>query len=236
MAGSTAQAILPRMDWSGPWWLVVLGLGLALLIATAVYARRSRSSGFAAAAAQLGFRAFSDPTPFSPEERKGLNLFSRGYGGKWTNMFADNPETPSALFFDFSYRFGLRFVASVGYRQNVAAFSVRLTSLPDFQLTPATALDRIAPKLGLQAIRFESRPEFGRKYWLRATDEIPVRALFTDLFIDHLSTTDPRAAWYVEKTGRWLIIYQHGKSFAPPHLPHFLQASRAMADLFLAPH
>lgn len=216
--------------------MVVLGLGLALLIGVAVYARRSRASGLGPVAAQLGFRVFSDPTPFNTEERKGFNLFSRGYAGRWSNMFADNPEAPSALFFDFNYRFGLRFVASVGYRQTVAAFSVRLTNLPDFQLAPATILDRIAPKLGLQAIRFESRPEFGKKYWLRTSDEIATRALFTDAFLDRLSNTDPKAAWYIEKNGRWLIVYQHGKSFAPPALAHFLQASRMLADLFLIPH
>jgi hypothetical protein len=224
-----------RMDWSGPWWLVVLGLGLALLIGVAFYARRSRTSKLGSVAAQLGFRAFSAPPPFSPEERKGFNLFSRGYAGRRSNMFADNPEAPSTLFFDFNYRFGLRFVASVGYHQTVAAFPVCLTNLPDFQLTPATSLDRMAPKLGLQAIRFESRPEFGKKYWLRAVDEIAARALFTDAFLDRLSTADPNAAWHLEKSGGWLIIYQHGKSCAPPALAHFLQASRILADLFLIP-
>jgi hypothetical protein len=103
------------MDWSGTWWLIALGFGLALLIGTAIYARRSRRSGFLAVAAQLGFGPLNGPISFTPEERKGFNLFSRGYSGKWTNMFADNPEMPSAMFFDFSYRFGLRLIASVGY-------------------------------------------------------------------------------------------------------------------------
>lgn len=172
----------------------------------------------------------------SAPQQKGFNLFSRGYGEKWINMFADSVEAPSALFFDFSYRFGLRFIASRKYYQSVAAFSARLTSLPDFQLTPATALDRMAPKLGLQAIRFESRLEFGKNYWLRASDEIAARAFFTDAFIDRLSTADPEAAWYVEKNGRWLLVYLHGKSCAPPELARFLQSARAMADLFLTPH
>jgi hypothetical protein len=223
------------MDWSGPWWLLVLGFGLALLIGAAVYASRSRRSGLSSAAAQLGLRAFNGPAPFSTEERKTFNLFSRGYGGKWANMFADNVETPSALFFDFSYRFGLRFIASVTYHQSVAAFFARLTSLPDFQLTPATSIERIAPKLGLQAIRFDSRPDFGKRYWLRASDEIAVRALFTDAFLDRLSTTDPRAAWYVEKSGGWLLVYRHGKSVGAQTLPDFWPASRTIANLFLTP-
>jgi hypothetical protein len=222
------------MDWSGPWWLLVLGFGLALLIGAAVYASRSRRSGFDSAAALLGLRAFQGAPPFNAEERKGFNLFSRGYAGNWSNILADQPDTPSILYFDFTYKFGLRLIANIRYAQSVAAFSARLTNLPDFQLTPATALDRMAPKLGLQAIRFESRPEFGNKYWLRASDETAARALFTDLFIDRLSTADPTATWYVEKNGRWLLVYLHGKRCAPAGLPHFFQSARALAEPFLA--
>lgn len=223
------------MDWSGPWWLFVLGFGLALLIGVAVYARRSRRSGLGSSAERLGLKELKGTAPFSTEEEKGFNLFSRGYAGKWTNIFADNPEMPSALFFDFSYRFGLRLIASVGYSQSVAAFSAHLTSLPDFQLTPATSLERLAPKVGLQSLRFESRPEFGKRYWLRSGDEMAVRAFFTDAFIDRLSITDPKAAWYVEKSGRWLLVYLHGKSCAPSGFTDFFQACRSMADLFLTP-
>jgi hypothetical protein len=224
------------MAWSGPWWLLVLGFGFALLIGAAVYSNRSRRSSFANTAAQLGLRALGRPNPFTKEERKGFNLFSRGYSAKWTNRFADNPEMPSTLLFDFSYRFGLRLIASVAYRQTVAAFSARLTGLPDFQLTPATSLERVAPKIGLQALCFESRPEFEKRYWLRTSDEIAARALFTDAFIDRLSNADPKAAWYVEKSGRWLLVYLHGKSSAPSQLANFFQSCRTMADLFLTPH
>lgn len=224
------------MDWSGPWWLLVLGLGLALLIGAAVYARRSRRSGLGSSAAQVGLRELNGTAPFSTEEKKGFNLFSRGYAGKWTNMFADNPEMPSALLLDFSYRFGLRFIASVTYSQSVAAFSARVTGLPDFQLTPATSLERLAPKLGLQALRFETRPEFGKRYWLRSSEEIATRALFTDTFIDRLASVDPQAKWYVEKSGGWLLVYRHGTLFGPPDLQSFWHTSRMIADLFLHPN
>jgi hypothetical protein len=129
----------------------------------------------------------------------------------------------------------LRLIASVGYGQTVAAFSARLTGLPDFQLTPATSLERLAPRVGQQALRFESRPEFERRYWLRASDEIATRALFTEAFIDRLSIADPKAAWYVEKSGRWLLVYLHGKSCVPSQLANFFQACHTMADLFLTP-
>jgi hypothetical protein len=89
--------------------------------------------------------------------------------------------------------------------------------------------------LGLQAIRFESRPRFGKKYWLRAKDEIATRALFNDAFINRLAAADPRATWFVEKIGDWLLVYQHNKAFAPAAVPSFLEATRRVADVFLMP-
>jgi hypothetical protein len=215
--------------------MVVLGIGISLLIGIAVYTRRSRRSGFGSAAARMGFTAF-EGIPFSTDDRKGFNLFSRGYAGRSTNMLADNLEVPSTPLFDFSYRFGLRTIASVGYCQTVAAFSAGLTGLPDFQLTPATALERLAPKMGIQGFRFESRPKFQKRYWLRAKDEVSVRAVFSDAFIDRLAAADPHAQWYVEKSGGWLLVYSHGKTYPPQALAGFLGATRVVADLFLPTH
>jgi hypothetical protein len=224
------------MDWSGVWWVGVLAFAFALLTATAIYASRQGRSGLATAAAQLGFKVYLGPNPFSPSERKGVNLFSRGYGGKWKNMVADKVDVPSLFLFDFTYRFGLRLAANVSYSQTVAAFSARMTSLPDFQLTPATFLDRLAPKVGLQAIRVDSRPKFGKKYWLRSKDEILVKALFTGALVDGLLVYDPRTVWSVEKSGGWLFVYRHGKSSAPQALRGFWSSAHTIADLFLTPH
>src|SRR5260370_26843743 len=81
--------MLPGMDWYGMWWVGVLAFGIALMIGTAIYAKRQRRSDLGAAATHLGYKVYLGPTPFSPEECKGVNLFSRGYGGKWENMAAD---------------------------------------------------------------------------------------------------------------------------------------------------
>jgi hypothetical protein len=110
-----------------------------------------------------------------------------------------------------------------------------LNQPPDFQLTPAKSLERIAPKLGFHAIHFDSRPEFGKKYWLRATNEIAVRAFFSDSFVDHLLAADPNSLWYVEKSGHWLLVYRHEVLFAPRQIPAFMQESQSIAGLFLAP-
>jgi hypothetical protein len=150
-------------------------------------------------------------------------------------MVADRPDPPSMLLFDFGYKFGLPILANVRYNQTVAAFSARLTGVPDFQMTPATTLDRAAPKLGLQAIHFDSHPDFGTKYWLRAKDETAVRSFFSSSFLDRLKTSDPGANWSVEKAGRWLIIYRHNALFSPKLMPEFWRSVHGMANLFLDP-
>jgi hypothetical protein len=164
---------------------------------------------------------------------KGFSLFSRGNSRKWENIFSNNAPVITELLFDFGYTFGIPLLASVRYRQTVAAFSARVTNLPDFQLAPATTLDRLAPKIGFQAIQVASRPDFGKRCWLRAEDEIAVRALFSDTFIDRLARADSKTVWYVEKAGQWLLVYRHGMLFAPESLPEFWQDSRAVANLFL---
>ena len=186
-----------------------------------------------AVAERLGLARLDGRVPFTSAERKGLSLFSRGNSRKWENIFSNDDAAVTELLFDFSYTFGIPLLANVKYHQTVAAFSSRMTNLPDFQLTPATSLDRLAPKLGFQALQFTLRPDFGKKYWLKGTDEIAVRALFNDTFIDRLTAVDPKAAWFIEKAGQWLIVYRHGVLFAPMVLPEFWQASRGIANLFL---
>jgi len=221
------------MDWSSELWIVLLFIGISLVVGVRVYANRSRAKALNAVVARLGLFRLDDQAPFSLGERKGFSLFSRGNSRKWENIFSNNAPVITELLFDFGYTFGIPLLASLRYRQTVAAFSARVTNLPDFQMAPATTLDRIAPKLGFQAIQFASRPDFGRKYWLRADDEIAVRALFSDTFIDRLASTDSKTVWYVEKAGQWLLVYRHGLLFAPEALPEFWQASRGIANLFL---
>ena len=84
-----------HMDWSGEWWVVILGAGLVFIVAGTLYLTRSRAFTFRSAAAQLGFIDLQGLNPFSDEEKKGMNLFSRGSDGKTTNMFGDRVASPS---------------------------------------------------------------------------------------------------------------------------------------------
>jgi len=110
-----------------------------------------------------------------------------------------------------------------------------MTNLPDFELAPATVVDRVAPSLGFQAIQLESRPEFGKQYWLRGPDEIAIRALFSAVLIDRFTTLDVGRRWSIEKGGDWLVVFSWGRIVSTGHLPDFFKASEVIADLFLRP-
>jgi len=223
------------MDWSGEWWVVILGAGLVFIVAGTLYLTRSRAFTFRSAAAQLGFIDLQGLNPFSDEEKKGMNLFSRGSGGKTANMFGDRVASPSLLLFDFAYNFALPPHPSARYNQTVAAFKAPVEGIPDFQMTPATALDGAGPQVGPQAIRFDSHPDFGQRYCLRAGTEAAVRAFFGSSFLDRLMTSDPAADWSVEKAGRWLLVYRHNALFSPKAIPESWQHAQALANLFLEP-
>ena len=214
-------------DWL---WVVVLALGCVLLIGARLYGARSRKRAFEMAAVPLGLTNAGTRNDLRTERKK-FNLLSRGHSGRWTNLHSD--LSGSCLMFDFSYTFGLPFVASKRYRQTVAAFSTRSVDLPDFQLTPATVLDCWAPALGFKAIKNDLRPEFGKRYWLRGPDEFRVGAVFTEVRIDELKALDPGGHYSIEKGGLWLIVYRHGTLAGDRYLVPFWHSAQRIAGLFL---
>jgi hypothetical protein len=221
------------MDWSGEWWVLILGPGLVILVGGVLYFTRSRAFRFRSAAAQLDLIALQGLNPISDEDKKGFNLFSRGSGGKMTNLFGDRVDSPSRLLFDFADSFGLPAQDSAKRQQTVAAFAAAKDGIPNFQMTPARALEGAPLISGAPPIRFDSHPDFGRRYALRAGNETAIRALFGHSFLDRLTACDPEAGWSVEKAGRWLLVYRHNQFFAPDAIPESWQRAQALASLFL---
>jgi hypothetical protein len=218
----------PLPEW---FWIGVLALGPVTLVGVRIYAARSRRKAFRSAAVAIGLDAFPKTRPIPRRTSKKFNLFSRGNSGRGINICSD--QIVSRLLFDFRYVFGIPLIASRRYAQTVAAFSVGIAGLPDFQLTPATRLDRVAPKLGFKAIRSDRRPEFNKRYWLRSDEDFRVSALFTDQLIDHLASIDLRAEYSIEKGGDWLILYRHGVLTSPASLADFWRSAERLAALFV---
>jgi hypothetical protein len=224
------------MDWSGEWWVLILGPGLVILVVGIFYFTRSRAFRFRSAAAQLGFIALQGLNPISDEDKKGCNLFSRGSAGKITNLFGDRVNSPSRLLFDFADSVGPSPQTIAKCQQTVAAFAAPKDGIPDFQMIPTRAVEGGPLSLGPQPIRFDSHPDFGRRYGQCAGNETAIRAFFSLPFFDRLTASDPEAEWSVEKAGRWLLVYRHNQFFAPEAIPESWQRAQALANLFLEPH
>jgi hypothetical protein len=152
------------MDWSGEWWVLILGPGLVILVVGILYFTRSRAFRFRSAAAQLGFIALQGLNPISDEEKKGVRLFSESSGGKITNLFGDRIDAPSRLVFDFTTN-----TPSPGAQsaQTVAAFRCSFEDVADFKMIPIDAVDEwLIEKAGRWII-------FYRHSVLISPDEIP---------------------------------------------------------------
>jgi len=215
------------MDWSGEWWVLILGPGLVILVVGIVYFTRSRAFRFRSSAAQLGLIALQGLNPISEQDKDKSRLFCRK--GKISNLYGDRVRSPSRLLFDFSASAGLS-PARANSRETVAAFTAP-DGIPDFQLIPASAANVPPPKAGLHNIRLDS--DFGRRYSLHAEAESSVRNLFSSVLIDRLIGAASGAEWSVEKAGAWLLVYRNDVMFPPDSITDSLQRAQAVANVFL---
>ena len=221
------------MDWSGEWWVLILGPGLVILTVGILYFTRSRAFRFRSAAAQLGFIALQGLHPISEEDKNKSDFFSKG--GKISNLFGDRVHSPSRLIFDWTGALGSSPQTSAKNTQTVAAFAVSGSGIPDFRMSPVDALGGVRANLDPQPLHFDSHPDFGRRYTLAARNEAAARAFFNLAFLDRLTACDPKAMWSVEKAGSWLLVYRRDFLFPPQSIPESWQNAQALADLFVGP-
>jgi hypothetical protein len=223
------------MDWSGEWWVLILGPGLVILVAGILYFTRSRAFRFRSGAAQLGLIALQGLNPIGDEDKNGLRLLSRGSGGKITNLFGDRVNAPSRLLFDFADQVGPSAQDTASCNQTVAAFKAS-DGIPDFQVTPTSAPDVASSSQGPPPISFDSHPDFARRYALRAESKEAILAFFSPSFLKRLTASDPEGTWSMEKAGRWLLVYRHNVPFPAQAIPESFQRAESLANLFLEGH
>lgn len=219
------------MNLSSPWiWLPILALGVAGVIALPRWAARKRRTAVKMALSSSGFDAFEGRKPFSRADRKRLPLLRRGYGGRFTDISHDER---GRLLFDYQYRFGLPHLGHVYHVQTVIAFPAKMAAIPDFQLAPATQLDKVLKKAASSTVILAGRPDFSNRYWLSGSEHTHIAALFSSKLIDQFTALDPESRWSVEKGGDWMLIYMADVVFAPSSLPNFVVQTDAVARLFL---
>jgi hypothetical protein len=101
--------------------------------------------------------------------------------------------------------------------------------LPEFQLGPESIVLKMAAALGYKIIRFETHPQFARRFILRGADESAVRIFFLPPLLDYFQSVPEKSTWNVEGAGQWLLIYHARKKIKPAELRSFIDASSAIA-------
>ncbi len=206
--------------------MLVIAVGVVIVLPR-VQARIRKQEANAIVTA-FGFSPCRRRKPFSRAERKQIPLL-RHSGRKLENVFANGDDK---LLFDYRYCFGIPLHAGAYYWQTVAAFRVRMNPIPDFQLHPATYIDRVIKRFAWRTVEIEGRPDFSGRYWLRSSDSVTLGALITPDRIARLFQLDPETRWSVEKGGDWLFVYSKGVVFAPNSLRDFWAQADALARVF----
>lgn len=80
------------------------------------------------------------------------------------------------------------------------------SAIPDFYLRPEHIFDKIGDFLGWHDIDFDHRPEFSKRYFLKGTNDLEIRRLFTDRVLTQLES-DPEN-FCVDGHGDSLLVHR----------------------------
>lgn len=207
------------------WFAVITIVAIIAVLAISAYVAKKRAAALQKAAATLGFTYERNGAAFRKELNPGLHLLNLGRSISVDNVM----RSPDGLtLFDYQYLEG-EARSGRNVTQTVAAFSFPAATLPDFHLGPENLLHKVAGVFGYQLIRFDSHPDFGKRFALRGRDEAAVRALFVLPLLDYFHSLPAKPAWNVEGAGQWLLVYRAGKKIKPDELPAFASAASSTA-------
>jgi carbonic anhydrase len=209
----------------GTWFAVITVVAIIAVLAISASLAKKRAAALQKAAATLGFSFERKGAAFRKELNSGLHLLNLG-----RNVSLDNVmRSPDGLIlFDYQYLEG-EARSGRNITQTVAAFVFPAATLPDFHLGPDNLLRKVAGVFGYRSIRFDSHPDFDKRFALRGRDEAAVRALFVAPLLDYFQSLPAKPAWSVEGAGAWLLVYQAGKKVKPDELQAFVDAASSTA-------
>jgi len=124
-------------------------------------------------------------------------------------------------------------VKAIYYTQTVIAFPAKATISPDFEMAPATQIDKVIKGFASETVVIDDQPEFSKRYWLRSREGARLRALFNPGLVAKLAMLDPGARWSIEKAGDWLLIYIWKTTAQPGSIRDFCVQTDALASLFV---
>jgi hypothetical protein len=156
-------------------------------------------------------------------------LFKRGHSHQARNLMAGQIGDANVLLFDYRYTTG-HGKSQQSHQQTVVLLPGGAARLPDFQLTPATFMDKLGKLFGAKSIEFPDTPEFSR-YRLTGQDET-VRPLFTNTVRAYF-TSNP--GWVMESCDEDMLLYRNGKRCKPDACPELVATALTIRNLFVPP-
>ena len=207
-------------------------VAVAVVLTIVVILGRKRTQAVTLVARELGFsfqgRKWTDPAQSVDFKTA---LFRRGNARAFQNIMTGSSSGLQTSLFDYSFNEGTA-GSSASYQQSIGAFSNDGLTLPEFALAPMEIAQKLDGALGNKGIRFDTNPEFSKRYRLESPDEAAARELFTPALISYLESLDPKKKWRLEGTGQTVTVYHFRKRVKPAELKSFLDETSAIAVSF----
>ena len=206
--------------------IVAVVVGIIILV---VIMEKKRRQALEILAGQLGFN-------FSRKDNQNLigqlslfDLFSKGHSRRINNIMEGEIEDNYIIIFDYRYTIGGG-KNSHTYNQSVILFLSDRLNLPKFALRPENIFHKIGKVFGYKDINFDHRPEFSKKYLLRAEAEQLVREMFNE---DVIRYFESNLNLCLEGGGNQLIFYRSSKRVKPERISTFLDEGFKVYQLFI---
>ena len=156
-----------------------------------------------------------------------FHLFQIGRAKTIKNFMQGAAQGLTISLFDYSY------VIGSGKHQQTIVQSVFVAlraemRLPSFSVRPKSFWDRIGHWFGTKDIEFESNAAFTKACLVKGSDEVAIRAVFTDPLLDYLAA-HPNVQ--LEGNGERLMFYR-GARVKPEQIREFMAEGFAVLGLF----
>ena len=210
--------------------------GTILLVVVAVFlvggmcyqhwAAKKRTAQLALLARGMGFTFTERGTPDDLAEWSSFQLSKKASHRTIRNLMRGDCEGVAVAVFDYHSGAGQETV-----EQTVFTVRTAKLDLPRFELRPESVLDRLGELFGMKDVDFDEYPEFSRRFLLRGSDEVALRALFRSEVIRFFEQHEGLS---VEGDGQALICYRPAKLVEPRQMEGFIRDSLVLYSLLAA--
>jgi MFS superfamily sulfate permease-like transporter len=116
-----------------------------------------------------------------------------------------------------------------GGEKNFTAFVMAKSNKPSFCLGPPNIFANLKDLLVPQEVRFESHPDFERKYLLTSTEEEKTRKLFSKDVLDYLMSHED---FKVEVNDQFILVFKDDKKMTTEEIDELIEFSSTLLAMF----